>query len=135
MGIPMIRLLNERLVRWLFWPTLLFAFVMAALPKPPHTPIDRFGDKFAHALAFFVITILAQWGYGKGRRWWIALALSAFGAAIELVQAIPALHRDSELADWEVDTAVVLVVTLAFLLFDRLQSRLVPLGPGGDDHA
>lgn len=127
--------LFERLVRWLFWPTLLFSFTMAVLPKPPHTPIDPLGDKWIHALAFLALTVLAQFGYGRGRRWWIALWLSAFGAAIEIVQAIPILQRDSDVVDWEVDTAVVVVITLLAVLIDRLQSPGIALGRRRDDDA
>jgi hypothetical protein len=35
-----------------------------------------------------------------------------FGAVIEVVQAIPMLHRDSDVMDWIADTAAVLVVLL-----------------------
>ena len=36
--------------------------------------------------------------------------LSLFGAVIEIVQSIPALHRDSDVLDWIADTAAVVVV-------------------------
>jgi VanZ family protein len=37
-------------------------------------------------------------------------ALSLFGALIEVVQAIPALQRDSDIKDWIADTVAVAVV-------------------------
>jgi hypothetical protein len=38
--------------------------------------------------------------------------LSLFGAAIELAQAIPALHRDSDIIDWIADTIACGLVLL-----------------------
>jgi hypothetical protein len=38
--------------------------------------------------------------------------LSLFGAFIEVVQAIPELHRDSDVLDWLADTVAVAVVLL-----------------------
>jgi hypothetical protein len=35
-----------------------------------------------------------------------------FGAFIELVQAIPALGRDSDVRDWVADTAAIIAVLL-----------------------
>ena len=35
--------------------------------------------------------------------------LAAFGAAIELFQALPALHRDAEVLDWLADMAAAAV--------------------------
>ena len=46
-------------MRILFWLALVFAVVMAVLPKPPELPIDRFGDKFAHILAFGTLAVPA----------------------------------------------------------------------------
>ena len=106
--------------RILFWPAFIFAAVMAALPKPPSLPIDRFGDKFEHALAFAVLTMFAQLGFRTVPRWRLAERLSFFGAMIELVQSIPALNRDCDIRDWVVDTAMVLLVTLGFVLADRM---------------
>jgi VanZ family protein len=44
----------------------------------------------------------------------LLVGLSLFGAFIEVVQAIPALHRDSDVKDWIADTiaagAVLLLV-------------------------
>jgi len=38
--------------------------------------------------------------------------LSLFGAFIELVQAIPVLHRDSDVLDWVADTVAASLVLL-----------------------
>jgi hypothetical protein len=42
----------------------------------------------------------------------LLLWLSLFGAFIEVVQAIPALHRDSDVLDWLADTAAAGAILL-----------------------
>jgi VanZ family protein len=103
---------REMLARLAFWGALLFAVVMAVLPKPPHTPIDQFGDKFEHMLAFGTLAALAAAGYLQTPLLRIAERLSFFGAMIELVQSIPALHRDCDIKDWIADTMIVILVLL-----------------------
>ena len=93
---------------------------MALLPKPPGLPIDSLGDKFEHALAFVVLTLLAQLGFRDTPRWRLAERLSFFGAMIEVAQSIPVLQRDCDIRDWIADTVAVVVVTIAFVLADRL---------------
>lgn len=110
-------LLSSRLMRPLFWLLACFSLVMALLPKPPSTPIDRFGDKFEHMLAFAVLTVVARLAWPRAPVWAAALLLSLYGAAIELLQRIPALHRDSDARDWLADTAAIaLALVLAQLL-------------------
>jgi len=95
----------------LFWLALAFAVTMALLPHPPHLPIDRFGDKFEHMLAFGTLTALADLAFPAMPRLRIAERLSFFGALIEVAQSIPALHRDCDIRDWIADTMAILVVT------------------------
>lgn len=104
---------NPRIValaRAAFWLALVFAVVMAVIPQPPQLPIDRFGDKFAHMLAFATLAGLAMIAFGPERRWRIIERLAFLGAAIEVVQSIPMLHRDCDVRDWMADTLAVLVV-------------------------
>ena len=122
-------LLSSRLLRPLFWALAVFALTMALLPKPPGTPIDSLGDKFAHMLAFSVLTGVAAFAWRDTRWSRITIALSLFGAAIEVLQAIPALHRDSDWRDWVADTVAVLVV---IGLARWLARRLVPTGSALD---
>jgi len=96
----------------LFWTALLFAVTMALLPQPPHLPIDRFGDKFEHMLAFATLTVLATFAFPATPRWRIAERLSFLGALIEVMQSIPALHRDCDIRDWIADTLAIVVMTL-----------------------
>lgn len=91
-------------VRGLFWAAAVFAFVMASLPKPPQIPGDP-GDKVQHIIAFAVLGCLARLGWTQVSGWRLLAGLSAFGALIELVQAIPALNRHADWVDWAADTA------------------------------
>ncbi|HKX91573.1 MAG TPA: hypothetical protein VJM15_04010 [Sphingomicrobium sp.] len=97
--------------RLLFWGAALFAFVMAALPHPPDLP-GHPSDKVQHIIAFAALGALGAWAYPAARFLRIAAGLSLFGAAIELVQAIPALNRDSDLLDWLADTAAAALALL-----------------------
>ena len=100
--------------RLLFWGTAAFAFVMAAIPHPPRIPGGP-SDKVLHIAAFAILGLLAAWAYARTPLIRLALGLSLFGALIEVVQAIPALHRDSDVLDWAADT----LAAAAVLLFIR----------------
>ena len=117
---------NPRLValaRVLFFVALVFAVTMALLPKPPALPIDRFGDKFEHILAFASLAGLAALAFPDSSPWRRIERLSFAGALIEVFQAIPALHRDCDFRDWIADTLAVMAVTLiaALLLLPRAE--------------
>ncbi|WP_375394093.1 hypothetical protein [uncultured Sphingomonas sp.] len=99
----------------LFWrvaliAAILVAVTMALLPKPPHLPIDQFGDKFEHMLAFATMAILASLAYPTEPLFRIGERLSFLGALIEVCQSIPALHRDCDIRDWAADTVAIIVV-------------------------
>jgi VanZ family protein len=108
--------------RAVFWSALLFAVAMAILPHPPHTPIDQFGDKFEHMLAFGVLAALAALGYPDTPLLRIGERLSFLGAMIEVVQSIPALHRDCDIRDWVADTIMVVIVLLIAGRFRRMNA-------------
>jgi VanZ family protein len=101
-----------RLFKLLFWAALIFACVMAVLPKPPQTPIDKFGDKFAHMVAFATLAGLAMAAFGRELRWKIVERLAFLGALIEVIQSIPALHRTCDIRDWLADVLAVVVAVL-----------------------
>ena len=105
------RFADTRVAKALFWAATVFTFVMAVLPHPPNIP-GHPSDKVQHMAAFATLALLGSSAFS--RRSWVALlvALSFFGAAIEVVQAIPWLHRDSELLDWVADTVAAGVVLL-----------------------
>jgi VanZ family protein len=110
-----------KLVRIAFWTAVAFAFVMAVLPQPPRLPRDP-SDKILHITAFAVLAALAAAAYPRTRIAWLLAGLSLFGAAIEVVQAIPSLHRDADVIDWLADTAAAgVVLALAALVRARGQ--------------
>lgn len=105
----------------LFWAAALFALVMASLPQGPELPgIDS--DKVQHIIAFVVLTGLALFAYGGPALGRIVAGLSAYGALIEIIQLIPALHRDGDWKDWLADTAAVVATSLVYLASRRLHS-------------
>ena len=105
----------------LFWLALATAVTMAGMRHPPHLPIDRFGDKFEHALAFATLTVLGDLAFPRMPRLLLVEHLSFLGALIEVMQSIPSLHRDCDIFDWITDTAAILVVTGAIWAWRRLR--------------
>jgi len=92
-----------------FWTAGCFAFVMAVLPHPPEVP-GELNDKVQHIIAFATLAALGGFAYPRIALMRLLAGLSLFGAFIEVVQAIPALHRDSDIWDWVADTIAVAVV-------------------------
>jgi len=84
---------------------------MAVLPHPPGLPLHP-SDKIQHVTAFAVLGGLGAWAFPQAAVMALAVRLSLFGAVIELAQAIPALHRDSDPADWVADTIACGLVLL-----------------------
>jgi hypothetical protein len=109
----------SRLLRIAFWAAALFAFVMATLPAPPNLQVS---DKLQHMTAFFVIALLGCAAFPRLSRLKLLLALIAFGGFIELVQMVPALHRDSEWGDWFADIAAASLALVVAALSARLRS-------------
>ena len=97
--------------RVLFWAAAIFAFVMAVLPHPPELPGEP-SDKIQHMVAFASLGVLGAWAYTGTALLHLLGGLSLFGAFIEVVQAIPTLHRDSDVKDWIADTVAAAAVLL-----------------------
>jgi hypothetical protein len=100
---------GSRSAKALFWTALAFAFVMAVLPQPPEVPGEP-NDKVQHIAAFATLPLLSAYAYPRIGLLRLLAGLSMFGVLIELVQAVPALHRDSEALDWVADTIAAGVV-------------------------
>ncbi len=111
---------HQRLIIALFFAAALFAFVMACLPRPPQLP-GAPTDKVQHIVAFAVLTILASAAWPH-RALAILAGLAVYGAVIELVQLIPALHRSGDWRDWVADVAAV-AITLAVVAMVRRVGR------------
>lgn len=95
---------------------------MAVLPRPPQLP-GAPSDKVQHILAFSVLSALALAAYPRTQPLRTGLWLALFGGVIELVQMIPALHRDGSWLDWAVDCAAVAVILLAGVPLRRHLTR------------
>jgi VanZ family protein len=107
-----IRRWNDRpATRVLFWLLALFALVMALIPHPPEVPGNP-SDKVQHIVAFATLSLVGSIAYSRARSVSLLVALSLFGAFIEVAQAIPILHRDSDPLDWAADTLACAVVLL-----------------------
>ncbi|KQN10849.1 hypothetical protein QP178_00655 [Sphingomonas aurantiaca] len=114
------------LLRLVLVAAVVFAVTMALLPKPPHVPIDEFGDKFEHMLAFATIALLAAFSYPTARLFRIGERLSFLGALIEVLQSIPSLHRDCDIHDWIADTLAITVVLLIVWAVRRQRGARLP---------
>jgi VanZ family protein len=110
-----------QVLRLAFWMAAVFAFVMATLPQPMIELSSS--DKVQHMAAFLVLTLLGSAAYRGVSRVGLMLAMIAFGAAIEVAQMVPQLHRDAEWSDWLADVlAVLLGLALAHLVERWLQA-------------
>ena len=96
------------------------ATTMALLPQPPKVPIEY--DKYQHMLAFGALTILSVAAYPKASLLRIGERLSFLGAMIEVVQSIPALHRDCDIMDWVADTTMIVGVLVVVAITRRLRA-------------
>ncbi len=110
---------------WLFrvalFAAIAFAVTMALLPKPPQiVPIAN--DKAQHMLAFATLALLAALAYPKAQLFRIGERLSFLGAMVEVLQSIPALHRDCDIRDWIADTIAICVMLLIVATIRRRSS-------------
>lgn len=100
-----------------FWLALAFTLAMALVPRPP-SALFVAGDKNLHMAVFTALSALASLAFPRWRVIELFVAMAALGASIEVLQMIPALGRDAELADWIAD-CVAVAVTLATVKFAR----------------
>lgn len=107
---PMTRSLLVKLAAGLFWLALAFTLVMALLPQPP-VALEA-NDKVSHMLAFAFISGLAAAAFPHRRLWELFIAMVLLGGLIEILQLIPALHRDAEVMDWVADCVAIFVTFL-----------------------
>jgi hypothetical protein len=61
-------------------------------------------------LAFAVLAVVARLGFSRAPDRSILERMSFAGALIEMLQAIPSLHRDCDWRDWVADTLAVAAV-------------------------
>ncbi len=113
------RLLDPRTFRLAFYATTLAATVTALTPAVPYEPVFAYMDKVQHFAVFALLAGLALFGFPQAPRRLVAERLSFLGAGIEVLQSIPALHRDCDVFDWATDTVAAAVAVLVL-------TRLVP---------
>ncbi len=118
---------SRSFLRLLFWGAALFALVMALLPHPPAVP-GHPSDKVQHVAAFATLGVLGSLAYARLRPLLLVAGLSLFGALIEVAQAIPLLHRDSDPLDWIADTIACTVAVLLVAWIKRRRSSAARSG-------
>jgi hypothetical protein len=106
----------------LFWLAVVFALVMASLKHPPALPGDP-NDKLQHITAFVVLSLLACWAYPRLSSFAVLVGLGLFGGLIELIQAIPLIHRDPDVRDWLADGAAIAATLLVIAAIRWLRPR------------
>jgi peptidoglycan/LPS O-acetylase OafA/YrhL len=112
----------RRAARTLFAIALALVFV-GSVVQVSIGPEFRLSDKLQHALAFFLLALLARVGYPEARvadR--LMLGLLAYGLFIELVQGLLP-WRECSLFDWAADAAGVALGSLPWLRPRRAGSR------------
>ena len=97
------------LARVLLAVALVLTCVLAVVPHEPSI-LNRLVDKEQHALAFGVLALLAAIAYPQASLSRTGERLSLLGAVIEVVQAMPQVHRDCDIFDWLTDTLAIVVV-------------------------
>jgi hypothetical protein len=98
-----------------FWLCLTGAVTLALLPNAADFP--ELSDKAQHMLAFGTLALLGAFAFPRFPKAHLAERLSFLGALVEVLQAIPALHRDCDIRDWIADTiAIVAVLALLHML-------------------
>jgi hypothetical protein len=105
----------QRIFMTLFLIALGFTLTMAWLPHPPAVPGNP-NDKVQHIAAFAVLSVLGGIAFPTFPLPRLGERLSFLGAIIEVVQNLPALHRDCDIRDWLADTAAILI-TLTLIHF------------------
>ena len=101
-----------------FWLALAFTLVMAWLPHPPSVPGNP-NDKIQHIAAFTCLSLVGAVAFPDFSLARLGERLSFLGAIIEVVQSIPALHRDCDFRDWIADTIAIVIVLLAVAAYRR----------------
>lgn len=86
----------------------------------PHPPTILGWDKAQHSLAFVTLILLFSVSYPNVKTYWLAGALATFGGIIELLQALPMIHRDCDPVDWMTDITAIAVGMIGFKLARRI---------------
>ena len=91
------------------------AFVLYATLSPAQDvpDLDMLNDKVEHGLAFCGMTFWFGGLMSRRRFWLLGVAMSLFGAGIEVAQGTMGFGRDMDFWDWVADTSGILVALVA----------------------
>jgi VanZ family protein len=121
---PSAQFLARRTAITVFWAAVGFTFLCAVAPAERLYLADR--DKLEHFIAFFSLTVLAIVAYPRRALVVTGMKLLAFGALIEVVQALPMIGRDGDLSDLLTDGAAIAMAGM-LLAFTGARFKLLRL--------
>jgi hypothetical protein len=108
---------GSRAAQFLFW-ALFGCAIYAATTHAQLATVPDIGDKYQHMAGFAALTALGLWAFPTAGLIRTGERMALFGAAIELVQGLPAIGRSCDLFDWLADLAasfaVLVVAAFAF---------------------
>lgn len=100
----------SRLLLWLaraaFAAALLAGTVTAVMPADDSPHLMPW-DKAEHFAGFYILAAIGAFAFPRLKAIWLAAGLIALGGAIEVVQGLPMVARDSDVKDWVADTVAV----------------------------
>lgn len=96
-----------------FWFTLAVVLGLALWPGRGGAPRLLGWDKLEHMSAFATLTVLGRFAYPGLGRVWLALGLTGFGIAIELLQLIEILNRSTSIYDVGANTVGIIAGLVA----------------------
>ena len=94
------------LARAAFAAALLAGTVSAVMPASDSPHVLPW-DKAEHFVGFYILAAIGAFAFPRLKAVWLALGLVALGGAIEIVQGLPMVARDSDVKDWIADTLAV----------------------------
>ena len=92
---------------------------LSLTPSPPVLRQPLLGwDKFQHASAYALLTLLGGWAFGGTRRAFCGLFLLAlvYGGSLELAQGYLTSYRSADWLDWVANLTGAGVVTLIAII-------------------
>jgi hypothetical protein len=105
------------LARGVFAVAVLVSLAVLFMPGADVPSAPPGADKVVHVCLFAVLAVTGGWaGIGRGA---LARLLVLYATVSELIQGIPALHRDASVGDWVADVCGGLLGLLVWALLRR----------------
>ena len=105
-------------VRFGLYAAAVAVLLYLCLAPSDHLPTVNLWDKAEHGIAWAVLAGAGLVLFPR-RAWRIVLFAVVFGAVIEVLQGLPAIHRDSDVRDWIADIVGVSAAWLVCQLIRR----------------